>query len=305
MHTAQEQEESRKRFIEDPIETMRSSIFRIFLAEMLLRGNGDVSSIEFKEINIADEDKVDGEQSIRTNFALKDAKVEIQWTYEYGDWRIDKVNMKRFTDLLNGKQNPSALQGKSDQRLSLLNGAPLPIAAIKIDGSFDDWQNIPSIVVGPQAATDNMSVSKVSMAMDSQDLFIKYDITDTSPSSPSRPHNFDESLNPRNPTYGVDMDSGDSQNGVTVTLTYWGSPSQHSKWYYSTLVVEKGSYREVDTLRGRYIMKGSSVEIAVPIALVKRYLGAPGKKRLIAWTRVGNDSPHKTEAGWFSFAESK
>src|SRR5208283_4177491 len=34
---------------------------------------------------------------------------------------------------------------------------PLPQASIKIDGNFNDWKNIPPIVVGSQNATDNMT----------------------------------------------------------------------------------------------------------------------------------------------------
>ena len=102
MKSAKDQNDAQKEFLDDPIETMRSSILRIFLAEMLLRSNNDLSSIDFLEISPADVDKVGPGQVVRTTFALKGSKVEIQWVFEYGDWRIAYVNMQKFAQLLAG-----------------------------------------------------------------------------------------------------------------------------------------------------------------------------------------------------------
>ena len=102
MKSAKDQNDAQKEFLDDPIETMRSSILRIFLAEMLLRSNNDLSSIDFLEISPADVDKVGPGQVVRTTFALKGSKVEIQWVFEYGDWRIAYVNMQKFSQLLAG-----------------------------------------------------------------------------------------------------------------------------------------------------------------------------------------------------------
>jgi len=97
-------------FLEEPIETMRRSIYDVFIAEMLLRSKNDLSSLEFKEINAADEDKIGQDKEIRTNFVFKDAnsrntKVELTWIFEYGDWRISYVNMKKFAELLNAAKS--------------------------------------------------------------------------------------------------------------------------------------------------------------------------------------------------------
>ena len=92
-------------FLQEPIETMRLSIYYVFIAEMLLRSKNDLSSLEFKEINASDEDKIGQDKEIRTNFIFKDenakeTKVELTWIFEYGDWRISYVNMKKFAELL-------------------------------------------------------------------------------------------------------------------------------------------------------------------------------------------------------------
>ncbi len=102
MRTSQEQQDSEKSFLNDPIETMRSSILRVFLTEMLLRGNNDLSSIEFLEISPADADRIGPGQTVRTTFTLKGTKVELQWVFEYGDWRVSYVNMQKFAQLLAG-----------------------------------------------------------------------------------------------------------------------------------------------------------------------------------------------------------
>jgi opacity protein-like surface antigen len=69
---------------------------------MLLRSNNNLSSTEFLEISPADEDKIGPGQVVRTSFGVKGSKVEIQWVFEYGDWRISYVNMQKFAQLLSG-----------------------------------------------------------------------------------------------------------------------------------------------------------------------------------------------------------
>jgi S1-C subfamily serine protease len=104
----QEKDELWNGFLGGPvetIETMRKSIYLVFLAEMRLRSKNDLSSLEFKEINASDEDKIGEGKEIRTNFTFKDAnanatKVELTWIFEYGDWRISYANMKRFDELM-------------------------------------------------------------------------------------------------------------------------------------------------------------------------------------------------------------
>jgi hypothetical protein len=55
---------------------------------------------------------------------------------------------------------------------------PLPKATIKINGKFDDWQNIPPVVVSSQNATDNKTISKIFLAENTKNLYIKTDIAD-------------------------------------------------------------------------------------------------------------------------------
>ena len=51
--------------------------------------------------------------------------------------------------------------------------SPIPIATIKIDGKFDDWQNIEPIFLGASGAKGALGIDKVFLAEDSQNLYLK------------------------------------------------------------------------------------------------------------------------------------
>ncbi len=213
-------------------------------------------------------------------------------------------------------QTPSVAAAKNTlPPSSLLNGAPLPKASIKIDGNFDDWGNVPPVAVGSQDATDKMSISKVCVAVDAESFCIKLDIADKTPSSFLHAHNFSE--NPGNPFYGISIDTGESQHNVSVGILHW---DRHPyKWQVLIGVWEKTVFRTIEIME-QYVMKGSSVEIAVPFALIKSRLGDLGPTRLwraYGWTTTSSSSREKstgnanifndlrkTEVGSFTFAEN-
>jgi len=77
-------------FLDDPVEAMRTSIFWFFSAEVD-RQSG--AAIEFDGINPADEGKISGREGIRTNFAIGGKPKEIEWSLEYGQWRISNMSL--------------------------------------------------------------------------------------------------------------------------------------------------------------------------------------------------------------------
>jgi hypothetical protein len=216
-------------------------------------------------------------------------------------------------------QPPSGEAAKNmPQPLPLLNGGPLPVASIKIDGNFDDWKNIPPVAVGPQDATDNMSISKVYLAVDTENFYIRLDIADKTPSSPLHSDNFDAKHD--SPSYGISIDNGDGKHNFSARLFH--SERFDVGWYVETGVRDKDTFRK-NLIRGcRYEMKGSAVEMAIPLAKIKGFLsdlGPTRRYRVFGWTAKGGlptgetgakaaknwdnaiDDMRQTEAGSFSF----
>lgn len=191
---------------------------------------------------------------------------------------------------------------------------PLPRASIKIDGKFDDWKDVPPVVVGSQDATDNMTISKVYLAADAKNFYIRLDIADKTPVSFLHPYNFrktDDVL-----SYGITMESGDGRRSATVRLIYADPSNPFKGWLVLIGVFEKSSFTSpfgrsyLSGSQGDVAMKGSSAEIAVPLDRIKRLLPDFGKTRryrITGWTanspqQEGNlEDLRETEPGYSTF----
>jgi hypothetical protein len=184
---------------------------------------------------------------------------------------------------------------------------------IKIDGNFDDWQNIAPVVSGSPDAADNRSISKVYLAADAENFYVRIDIADKTQVSGFHPHNFDESQGSQ--FYAVSLDNGDSRDNVTVRLVHADSGTAGgSSWHVELGASRDATFRHayghwalnLPTL-GPFEMKGSSMEAAIPLAKMKSLLsdlGSTKKYRVVGWTARGWDSfsdVRQTEAGSFSF----
>jgi hypothetical protein len=158
---------------------------------------------------------------------------------------------------------------KSDgQPLALPSGGALPKASIKIDGNFDDWTNIPPVALGAREATGGRAISKVFLAVDSENFYIRIDVPDDTPSSFLHPHNFDES----GPFYAMEINSGNTSKNLIVRLLH-GWP--FSGWGVELGFHEDGAFRLMDR-EGQFSMKGSSLEMAVPMAKIRSLLNDLG-----------------------------
>lgn len=212
-----------------------------------------------------------------------------------------------------GNQAPSAAPARDvPPSLPLLDGGPLPNASIKIDGNLDDWQNIPPVVVSSQDATETWTITKVYLAKDKENFYIRLDIADKTPSSFFHPFNFNNSR-----FYAIYIDNGDTRNNVCVRAVFVDSHGYGVGWYLELGVREKGTWRHNEghyanslPVVGQFFMKGSSMEIAVELSKIKGllndHLGPTKRYRIFGWTAIGWDDfsdPRQTEAGYFSFAE--
>ncbi len=83
------------RFLDDPVETMRMSLFFLFWYDVKdnLRDN---QVLEFKELNFVDSEELASKSEIRAQFAVKDKMKEIVWTLEQGHWRVKSFEMPKI-----------------------------------------------------------------------------------------------------------------------------------------------------------------------------------------------------------------
>jgi hypothetical protein len=199
---------------------------------------------------------------------------------------------------------------------AILLGQPLPRASIKIDGNFDDWKNIPPVAVGSQDAKDNRTISRVTMAADAKSLFIRLDIADKTPGTFSHPHNFREG--PDKESYGITIDNGESPKNASVRL-YHNTGNFPGGWMVQIEVRENDTFAApygrayITGSQGDFVMKESSVEIAVPLDKIIKLLPLAGptkRYRVVGWTSsvpAGPNSPpgfknlKETEQGFFQF----
>jgi hypothetical protein len=210
------------------------------------------------------------------------------------------------------QETPAPAAKSTTQPQTLLDGKPLPVASFKIDGNFDKWQNIPPVIVSSLGPDDNKSIRKVYLARDAENLFIKLDIADKTPSSSFHAHNFDENPGPATGSYGsqlgrfyaIKIDTGESQDNFNVVLARdarWGG-----NWYGVFGVREKGNLRLGARISGPIRMTGSSVEMAVLWTVIQDYfddLGPAKPYRVTAWTAKGTsplEELRETETGFFS-----
>ena len=86
---SEEQQQLMASFVDDPINTMRSSILLMLWTELHQRGNR--TTFAFKEINYTDASDLSNLSTVRTVFTIDYKKMEIGWIYEHG-WKVSAVN---------------------------------------------------------------------------------------------------------------------------------------------------------------------------------------------------------------------
>jgi Caspase domain len=146
----------------------------------------------------------------------------------------------------------------------------LQLASITIDGNFNDWNTIQPAFSRVASSSSGVSpafaINKVFLAKDAKNLYMRFDIMDSTPASLFHPQNFDMG---HNSSYGVDFQNGDVHVIAHITVLY--DPNVHRWRAEIGRFDDKWSY--VDTDSGQYAMKGSSLEASFPLALIQGTLG--------------------------------
>ncbi|MGA2765238.1 MAG: hypothetical protein ABSG17_17965 [Spirochaetia bacterium] len=193
----------------------------------------------------------------------------------------DRTKTKRFilvpfarpVTVVEGQSTPSAeAPATVVPKAELSYADPLPQATIKIDGNFDDWDDIlPAFASGTRSIENkSLAIDKVYLAVDEKSLYMRFDVRDRSRSSFFHPNNFDTA---HSSTYGIHLYNGIDQ--VNCEIVFDPSP-RVSQWQIGVVSYSNGGAARIPGTYGSFAMKGSSAEVAFPLELIKKVLGVPG-----------------------------
>ena len=200
-----------------------------------------------------DRKSVDSEKALTTGI-----EVSAGWM----DVVVQGPNSQKWTG------TPFAAVGSFTQKSIKAMTLALPLRAIRIDGSFDDWNGIPpTFTSGTQSPKErNLTIDKVCLAADEKNLYMRFDIKDDRKSSFFHPNNFDTSHD--YPDYGLDVWNGEKQ--IILQVVY---DSQKPGWFVGISKYINGQGILIERAGGNYGMKGSSLEASFSLDTIKSYLG--------------------------------
>jgi hypothetical protein len=150
----------------------------------------------------------------------------------------------------------------------LAKGDAIPTAAIKIDGKFDDWEDIRPAFVNPYTSKGNMGIRRAFLARDDKTLYVKMEIADDTPSSWFHSDNFNRE---HNTVYGVFI--GDATFNIGLNVYY---DRERNTWHTDIGGGPVRDWKHISTL-GSWAMKGSSMEAGFPLAAFAKYV-VPGNQ---------------------------
>ena len=210
--------------------------------------------------------------------SARTGRYDDKWNWVNGSGNVTKE--KQFT-FPSSAQLAARLQGQAAPSVeapqnslssaTLRDGDPLPLASIKIDGDFSDWNGIlPAFSHQGSASHQNLAIDKVYLAVDTINLYMRLDIMDATPSSFFHTHNFymDDSS-----SYGLDLENG--LNHVVTQVNFDNSLTVR-RWYVEIGRIINGNWETIDKkwTWGNYAMKDSSLEASFPLKTIKQYLGS-------------------------------
>jgi hypothetical protein len=104
---------------------MRAAIYYMFWTSLRARTpGGDLSTLEFKEINFSDSNDIASKTEVRTLFTLgpegKKENHEISWIIEYGEWRVSNLELPVPAPVPSGNVKTGTGKGKKSPVLAYI-----------------------------------------------------------------------------------------------------------------------------------------------------------------------------------------
>ena len=196
------------------------------------------------------------------------------------------------------EQAPPTVAVPEKAKEELSDHDPLPNASIKINGNFEDWKHVLPALSQPSASKGNLNIDKVSLVVDSEKFYMKFDIRDDTPSTFFHPNNFDTR---HNSYYAIYIEYG--TNMVILAVFF---DTRGNRWDTNFNRKVNGKW-EATNGTGAYAMKGSSLEAAFPLELIRKSIGflAPGTYCSIAAFTQYSDSQNKKVEGAGDYTKAK
>jgi hypothetical protein len=179
-----------------------------------------------------------------------------------GSYALEMLTLAsgRSNAVANGTSELPAVGGKD----SLKDGDTLPNANIKIDGKFDDWSGIrPAFTSGNRTPeSESLAIDKVYLAVDAENLYMRFDIKDVTPSSFFHPNNFDAG---HRTSYAVDLRG---LTGRVIARLFYDD----GRWRVQLGKTDSGQWEYIFRDAGYYSMKGPTFEASFPLEAIKNRL---------------------------------
>ncbi len=190
-------------------------------------------------------------------------------------------------------ESATAAEGKAE----LSDRAPLPVASITIDGNFEDWKSVAPAFGAPQSAKEgDLYIDKVYLAVDSENLYMRMDIKDRTQSTSAHLNNFHKGH--ALVSYGIDMKS--AKCWLIVELILLADSGNNWVARIARLDLKGRNWREASGPQ-KYALKGSSMEAAFPLSLIKKNLGSfPSSTYYQISARTG----YQGNSGWLKTDET-
>ena len=148
-----------------------------------------------------------------------------------------------------------------------LPAGSLPRATISINGSLDQWKDIPATLIGASGKVGNTFIEKVYLAVDSDNFYMRFDIKDPTKSSLLHFHNF-STIYPKI-RYRITLEHGDL--GSNVVFAY----DRGTGWQAWITENHNTGNVVIATTTTDFAMKGSTAVAAFPLKPLLDYIGPP------------------------------
>jgi hypothetical protein len=174
--------------------------------------------------------------------------------FESGEEEVQTISLK-------GNQTTTLTFGET-----LRGGEAVPTTTIRIDGNFEDWKNVRPVFVKDPPGKDekdlSLKISKVYLAIDSEYLYMRFDIADPAKPTLLRPYNFSEANVTEYKVY-----IGEGPNNMSLDV-HFERATKGGRGGWSVYVAQHGgNFKRLG--QGEHQKKGSSLEARFPLTLVR------------------------------------
>jgi hypothetical protein len=190
----------------------------------------------------------------------------------------------------NEENNPFSLSPGETANISFsYTVMRLPEKTMDVQGDLRQWDDVKPALIGTSLEMGNQYIDKIYLAIDSKNLYMRFDIKDDRKPTWLHPNNFNTSY--RFASYGVSILYGDLVANVELSYSSGGGWQAHSYAFQRDSATDR--HHELSSSTG-FSMKGSTGVAAFPLGPIRQWFGdlGPGNIYRIAaytWCNTSSD----------------